>query len=397
MDFQFTEQEEAFRKEVSDFLDREVPPEWMGRYIPTWEATKENFANARSLYRKLGEKGWLVLTWPKEYGGIGGTAMQYLILREELGYRGAQDLSAAVGFLFPAIALFGTEKQKEVFLPQIARGEIEICMGYSEPEAGSDLTNAQSRAVELDDCYVINGQKIFTSAADMSEYCFFLARTDPKAYKHKGLSMFLVDMKTPGITIRPLISMYGSHSTNETFWDDVRVPKDCMVGEKNQGWKVLTTALNHERLSVGGISFAAAGKKVLESLVRFAKENSRNGRILAEDPVVRSKLAEIAIEMEIARLLSYNIAWLEDKGSEVTYQASALKLYTSELVHRFANVAMNILGPRAQLKKDSNWALLNGNIEHIYLASVVETVGGGTSEVQKDLVAVMGLGLPKRR
>ncbi len=395
MDFRFTPEEEAFRKEVRQFLEREVPKDWAG-FLGRPGDVERVFPLLRQFSSSLGEKGWLTMAWPKEYGGQARSAMEQLIFAEETCYRRVPvGGSIAVTIVGPVLMLYGSEEQKREYLPPIARGEIDFCLGYSEPGAGSDLASLNTRAVEDGDDFVITGQKIFTSLAHLVEYCWLAARTDPDVPKHKGISLFIVDMKTPGITIRPLIDMLGEHSLNEVFFDEVRIPKGSLVGEKNQGWYHLVTALDFERTPNFFFFPPASLPPILEDLVQFSKEAKRNGKPLAHDPVVRQKLAQMFIEFEVVRVLSYRIAWMLGRGLIPNYEASIVKLFSTELHQRVANVGMEILGLYGPLTPDSRWAQLRGRIAYSCLSSVSATIGAGTLEIQRIIIAIRGLGLPR--
>ena len=319
MDFRFTEEEEAFRKEVSQWLEKEIPQRWHELDLVAWEETDESWAISREFQRKLGQKGWLASAYPKEYGGGELGTMKRLILAEELASHRAPvgvEVAIAVDWVGPTLLLFGTEEQKKKYVTGIARGELAFCLGYSEPNAGSDLASLQTRATESGDEYVINGQKIWTTIAHYANYMWLAARTDPDAPKHRGISMFVVDMKTPGITVRPLINLLNRHSFNEVFFDDVHIPKDSLVGQKHLGWYHLAAALDYERSGLSGGS-----RRVVDGLVQYVKETERNGQLLAKDPVIRQEIAQIAIENEIARMMSYRIAWMFSKGLRPSSEA----------------------------------------------------------------------------
>lgn len=395
MDFGFTTEEEAFRREICDFLESEVPQRWKELGYQIWEETDESWAITRAWNHKLGEKGWLALAWPKEYGGQARSIMEQLVFSEETSYYGTPtgiETTITIGWVCPTIMIYGTEEQKKDYLSKAAMGDLIFCLGYSEPGAGSDLAAVQTRAVEDGDDYVVNGQKIFTTVAHRADYCWLAARTDPDVPKHKGISMFVVDMKTPGITVRPLINIMGFHSFNEVFFDDVRVPKRNLVGEKNRGWYQLAVALDFER---SGVGLAAMARRTLEELVKFCQETRRNGEVLAKDPIIRHKLADLAIQIEVSRMLCYRIAWMQSKGLIPNYEASMGMLFGSELLRRLANVGMEILGLHGQIDRGSKWAPLQGRIMRECLTSISIGVGGGTSEIQRNIIAMRGLGLPR--
>ncbi|MEE9198938.1 MAG: acyl-CoA dehydrogenase family protein [Dehalococcoidia bacterium] len=390
MDFRFTREEEEFRKELVAFIKAEVPSEYAAHYLwagpADWEAE-------RRMRRKLAERGWLALGWPKEYGGQGASHMKQMVYTEEMVYHEAPGRdSTAVGFLGPCLIVYGTEEQKRQHLGPIARGEVTWAQGYSEPEAGSDLASLQTRAVEDGDDYVINGQKIWSSYAHESDWMFVLARTDPDAPKHRGITFFLLDLKTPGISLRPIVNMAGDHNFNETFFDDVRVPKANIVGEVNRGWYVGMTALNFER---DGIEYSARARRFFDELVNCIRDLPSNGGSRLEDPLVRHRLAELAVEIEVARMLSYRMVWLQSKGEAPSHEASIAKLFGTELLLRVANGATLVTGLVGQLTSSSKWAILNGRVQNMYLWTRGHVIGGGTSEIQRNIIALRGLGLPR--
>jgi alkylation response protein AidB-like acyl-CoA dehydrogenase len=295
-------------------------------------------------------------------------------------------------FLGPTIIHYGTDEQKAKFLPGIAKGETLWVQGYSEPNSGSDLASLQTRAVEDGDEWVINGQKIWSSYGHYADWCFMLARTDPDAPKHRGISYFLIDMKTPGVTVRPLINIAGTKGFNEIFFENVRVPKDALLGEKNRGWYMATTTLSYERTA---IEAPARAQRILNDLVRYAKLTKKNGHTLAEDPNVRQRLAQMAIEIDVARCLSYRVATTQSRGEIPGPEAPANKVFCSELIQRLAQVGMQMMGLYGQLEFNTKWAPLKGKIERLYLTSVSGTIAGGTSEIQRNIIAERGLGLPR--
>jgi alkylation response protein AidB-like acyl-CoA dehydrogenase len=395
MDFKFTEEEVALKAEVHQWLKQEIPQRWTELDPGIWEETEESWSISRQFQRKLGQKGWLAPAYPKEYGGLELSHMKRLMLAEELAYNRAPisvEVEITVNWVAPTIILFGNERQKKEYGTRVAKGEIIFCIGYSEPNAGSDLAALQTRAVKVGDEYIINGQKIWCSYAHLADYCWLAVRTDPNVSKHKGISMFIVDMKTPGITVRPLINILNHHSFNEVFFDDVRIPKDNLVGQENNGWYQLVIALDLERSSIGT---AAAQQRIIEELVRYAKETRRNGKPIANDPLLRNQLAEMAVENEILRMMCYRIAWMYTKGIHPSYESSMTMVFSSELMRRLANVGMHIMGHYGELDRDSKWAPLNARIMRMYLSSISIGVGGGSNEIQRNIIAMRGLGLPR--
>jgi len=396
MDFKFTEEEEAFRREVRQWLEQEIPRRWVELDPGIWEETEESWALAREFQRKLGRRGWLAPAYPKEYGGLELSHMKRLVLAEELAYNRTPisiEEEITVNWVGPSIMLFGTEKQKKEYLTKIAKGDVIFCLGYSEPNAGSDLASLQTRAVEVGDEYVIKGQKTWCSYGHLADFCWLAARTDSDASRHDGISMFVVDMKTPGITVRPLINILNRHSFNEVFFDDVCIPKENLVGQKNKGWYQLVIALDFERSSIG---YAAGNQRILEELVRYVKETRRNGKPLAGDPLMRNELAQLVVENEVARMMAYRIAWMFSKGLHPSYESSMSMVFVSEVMRRTANTGMRILGHYGELDRDSKWAVMNARIMRMCLSSLSIGVGGGSNEIQRNIMAVRGLGLPRR-
>lgn len=387
MDFRFTPEEEAFRKELRAFLKQELPPDWQGGGLEADSESEWQFT--LQLRKKLAQKGWLTIAWPKEYGGMGATHTTQLVYNEEIAYHRVQGVIDiwGVNMLAPILMKFGTEEQKRTYLPPIARAEVQWCQGYSEPGSGSDLASLQLKAVEDGDDFVLNGTKIWTSNAHRADHIFVLARTDPNAPKHRGISFILVDMRTKGVQVRPIINMAGLHGFNMTIFDDVRVPKRNLVGEKNMGWYVGAALLDFER---SGIAYYAGGKRTLEDLVMVARE-----RHLTQDGRVRNALAELAVEIEAGRLMAYNIAWMQGKGLIPNREASCNKLFGSELQQRLTHTGLALLGLYGQLEPGSKWAILKGRLERAWLLSFSSTIAGGTSEIQRNVIAMRGLGLPR--
>jgi len=395
MDFGFTKEDEAFRQEVREWLRKEIPPRWYELNPGLWEESDEIWSVYCQYNRKLAEKRWFAPAFPLEYGGMDATFMQQLILAEEKALaRAPITIAEAVStqMVGPTILLYGDEEQKKKYLTAIGAAELVFCLGYTEPGAGSDLAAVQTRATEDGDDFVINGQKIFTTFAHRADYIWLAARTDPDVPKHRGISMFIVDMKTPGITVRPLINILGFHSFNEVFFDDVRVPKTALVGEKNRGWYYLMTALNFERSGIGG---PASLRVLLQWLVKYAKETPGDGGVLADDPVIQQKLAEMATEIAVSRVLSLRVADLQCRGLIPSYEVSVAMVCGSELLRRFAKTAGEILGLYGQLRKDPKWEPLMGQIQHSYLAMIPVGIGAGASEIQRNIIAILGLGLPR--
>ncbi len=394
MDLRFTPEQEAFRAELRAFLRAELPAGWGDEARnDREEGDEERSVVAQEFTRKLVGRGWLTLAWPREYGGLGADPMQQLIYNEEMSYHRAPGAgSLGVQMVGPTLMLHGSEEQRARFLTPIARNEETWCQGFSEPGAGSDLASLQTRAVQDGDDFVVNGQKIWTSNAHRANWCILLARTDPEAPKHKGISYLLMDMRSPGITVRPLANMLGAAHFNELFLDNVRIPRRNLVGELNRGWYVATTTLDFERSGIHRVMFAL---RLYEDVVRFAREARRGGRALIAEPQVRYRLAELKIEFEVGRLLAYRVGWMQSRGLVPNAEASVSKLYGTELQQRFSQSAMSVMGLPGLLVRGSKWAPLYGAVESYYLAAVSYTIAAGTSEVQRNIIAQRGLGLPR--
>jgi alkylation response protein AidB-like acyl-CoA dehydrogenase len=384
MDFRFPPEEESFREEIRTFLRAELP-EQRPEGVDGWRFH-------RNFIKKLADRGWLTLAWPKEWGGAAANHLRQLVFNEEMAYWDAPANDLGVDRIGPTIMLHGTDAQKQQFLPSIVRGDMIWCQGFSEPGAGSDLASLQTRAVEDGDTFVINGSKIWTSLAHFAQWMILLARTDPDAPKHRGISYFLLDMKTPGITIQPLVDMLGRHTFNQVFFDNVRVPRDAVVGELNRGWYVATTTLDFER---SGIQRVIGGMKTCEALIAFAAEQVRSNTTRKGYDAIRLRLADLAIEYEVGRLLAYRVGWLQSQGRVPNYEASVSKMYGTELTQRMARTGMELLSLGGQLTPGSPHAPLRGRIETLYLNAAALTIAAGTSEINRGIIATRGLGLPR--
>ena len=388
MDFRFSDSEEKFREEVREFLRQELPADWDGGTYGEGGGAEEI---GPRITKKLAERKWLAMAWPEEYGGLGAPHMQQLVYNEEMSYNAAPGgYSMGVAWVGPAVMLYGSEEQKQRFLPGITSGEDVWCTLYSEPEAGSDLASLQTRAVRDGDDFVINGQKIWTSGAQRSDWGWLAARTDPEAPKHKGISTFAIRMDTPGITVRPLINMAGQSGFSEVFFDNVRVPKDSLVGELNRGWYQVAVALDFER---SGIQAYAGGRRTLERLVEFVQEHPDD--TVRRNPAIRNRLADRAGELAAGTNIAYRIPWMQSKGMIPNYEASISKLFGSEFSQRLALTGVQLLGMYGGLEPESKWAPMKGRLERAYLQAVSSTIAAGTSEVQRGIIATRGLGLPR--
>lgn len=388
MNFSLTAEQEKFRQQVSDFLNEELNDELRRQHA----LDKGLGPEARAFALKLGATGWLGLGWPKEYGGSGGSVIDEYILVTEFARHEAHIPNEIARFMGgPTILHHGSEELKKEFLPRIARGEIEFGLGYTEPQAGSDLMMMEMRAIEDGDYFIINGQKTLNTESHYADYHWLAAKTDLNAPRHKSMSMFVVDQRSPGITIRPIWTL-GGERTNEVFYDDVRVPKSRLVGEKNRGFYYMVNALNYERLTLYQVERFTP---LLRRLVQYTKENRRNGRVLADDHVVRQKLAQIAVEIEVGQCIEFQAFAAIVEGREPDFEAGIVKLVASELQQRLGYAAMDIMGFHGRLEEGSKWASLKGEISRLCRSGVLATIGGGTSEIIKNITATRGLGLPR--
>ena len=389
MDFIFSEEDEAFRREAVDFVDRELPWDWRTEVVDAEEPG--DAGKVRQFKKMLADRGWLTMAWPQEYGGLGAPHIRQMVFNEEMAYRGVPAGDAGVSMVGPILMLYGTEEQKRYFLPRIARADIDWAQGYTEPDAGSDLASVQTRAEEDGDDFVVTGSKIWNGAHGGSNWMFMLVRTDPDAPKHRGISFLLTEMDVPGITVERIPMMWSADRALVTL-DKVRVPKRHLVGELNRGWYVGAALLDFERSGVGN---SARGRRIVEELVQFCKENTRDGKPLSEDPLIRSRLASLAVEVETCRLMSYNVAWMQSRQMIPNKEASIVKAFGTEMVVRLYQLGMSILGLYGQLEPDSKWAPLKGRIENAYMVSAASMVAAGTSEIQRNIIATRGLGLPR--
>lgn len=383
MDFGFTEEQNKFRQEVRRFLENEIKK---GSWEPACDAWIQDFDP--QFTKRVAQGGWIGLTWPKEYGGQGRSYIDRLILTEEMLRYGAP---AAYHWFADrqiggSVVTYGTEEQKRELLPKIIAGEACIGLGMSETEAGSDLASLQTKAVEDGDDYVINGQKTWTSGGSFVNYFYLLARTDPEAPKHRGISEFIIPADVPGINRIPMIDITGTEAWNDVFFDGARVPKKCLIGEKNRGFLQALHQLDYER---SGMERLMGNYPLFDAIIQFAKENK-----LSHEPGIRSKLAQLQIEFEIGRLLVYRVALVMDEGRAPNREASMSKAYSTAFEQRLANVAMEVLGPYGQLVGESKLTPIRGLAVHSYLGSKGYSLQAGTSEILKNILATRGLGLP---
>ena len=395
MDFSFSEQELAFAREARAWLEANVPHAW--RRDHAWSRAEDPLwiTIARQWQHKLLEGGWAAISWPREHGGRGATVIERWLFEEQLDRIGAPRpiaSSGAVDLIGSAILHHGTEEQQRRFLKPLLSGDDLWCQGFSEPGAGSDLGSLRTRGDRNGDTFVVNGQKVWTSHADIADWCFLLCRTEPDAPKHKGISLLLVDMRTSGISVRPLKQMTGDAEFCEVFFDNVCVPADLMVGTPGAGWQIAMGILAHERGPVWTFTFQRRIRRSFEHLVRVAKE--RNGTDALCDPLARQHLAQSYIEVEILRLVGYRSLTRLLRTGHPGVESSIEKVLGSETDQRLQDVAMGILGPTGTAY-DGPHAADAETIARAYMYSRSETIMGGTSEIQRNLIAQRILGLPR--
>jgi len=396
MDFRFDRKAEAFRQEIREFVKENIPigesstALMEGHADDTWEF-------AMSIAKKLSARGWLTISWPNEYTGLNVSVEERLVFGEETGYWGIPGTSmgvSGIGWVGPSLLLFGTKAQQEKHLPLIASADSDgvWCTGYSEPDSGSDFASLQTRAERQGDSYIINGQKIWTSEAHRARYCWLAARTNADVEKkHHGISIIIVDMKSEGITVRPIPTYYGAHSFNEVFFTNVEVPVDNLVGEENRGWYQLMQSLAMER----GIALGSSGRtrRILDELIQFARETD-----LIKKPIIRQKLADVAVDIQALRVLAYEAAWKTSQGLTSAYEPSRDKAYNDVILHKLAAIGNEVLGAYAQLDSlspDSKWTKLRGSVQALYHSTPGMATAAGTTDTMRNIVGQFGLQLPK--
>ncbi|MGH8012331.1 MAG: acyl-CoA dehydrogenase [Candidatus Binataceae bacterium] len=395
MDFNYSEEAETFRREFRAWLAANVPTgqrdELTGEFTHSEDA---DFNMHRQWHRKMHAAGWVGVSWPREYGGRGATLEQQVVYNEEMVRANAPSLVNALGIMLvgPTLIHWGNEEQKKRYVPKILSAEELWCQGYSEPNAGSDVASLQTRAVEQGDYFIVNGQKVWTSGAHHADWCILLTRTDPEAPKHKGISYLLVDMHSPGVTVRPLVQITGDRGFNEVFFEDVKVPRENLVGQKNQGWQVAVTTLMFERT---GISAGRDMMSMVEDLADLAKNMRRNGSASCEDTEVRQRIAGFACDAMALRYSNLRQLTRRLKGLPPGPEGSMGKLTTSELNLRIAKFAMELLGPYSQMEYQAPFAPDRGKWSYKMLSSRALTIAGGTSEIQHNIIGERVLGLPK--
>jgi alkylation response protein AidB-like acyl-CoA dehydrogenase len=390
MDFKLTPEQEAFGQELDAYLRAQITPELVAEKLELGHSAQGPVY--RKFIRQMGADGWLGIGWPEEYGGKGKTPLEQHIFFEVCEYHDVLLPVMALNAVGPTLMKFGSEEQKQAILPRTLEGDMEIAIGYTEPEAGSDLLALQMTAVRDGDEYVLNGQKIFTTNAHLADYLWLAARTDPGAKKkHHGISVFLFPMDTPGISIQPM-QLMGEGRNNCTYYDNVRVPASALVGEENSGWTYITSQLNLERIALAPSSPI---RRNIEEVTQWAKETRLNGTLVIDRPAVRRTLADLTVQVDVLKMLNYQTAWMVTEGMQPFAESSALKAYGTNLAVDAASKLHEILSLYGQLTEHSKWTPLQGRIETALKRTLIPIFGGGAIEVQKNIVALAGLGMPR--
>ena len=390
MDYDFTPEEHEWRAEVHAFIAKHLTPPLLNELRAAGNEGRGPLA--REFVLAMRDAGYWGLAWPEEYGGSGRTAIDQWIFVDELESAGAPMLPLTVTSVAPTIMRIGSEEQRKQWLPRITAAEVNFAVAYSEPDAGTDMASLRTKA-ELDgDEWVINGQKMWNTMAHESSHNWIAVRTEPDAKKHKGISMMIVPMDAPGVTIQPIYVWPGLR-TNALFLDNVRVPRDHLVGERGMGFYYAAMALNFERLSIGSVGMV---RRYFRELVAWTREAAVDGRSLREIPWVRERIARLAIDIEAARMLGLETAWVLSKGEVPSAQSSMAKIFVSELAQRVADAGMSILGLSGQLHPQEEASPLHGRMQWLYRTAPLLAFGGGTNEVQRTIIATLGHGLPRK-
>ncbi|HET9542885.1 MAG TPA: acyl-CoA dehydrogenase family protein [Acidimicrobiales bacterium] len=385
----YDEDQQALRQELRDYYAELLTPE-----VQDGLADANGVGPAmRKVVKQMGTDGWLGIGWPEEYGGKNKSQLEQFIFFDESMRAGAPVPMLTINTVGPTIFRYGTDEQKDRFLPQILRGEIHFCIGYTEPGAGTDLAALKTRAVRDGDEYVINGQKIFTSLASDADYCWLAVRTNPDVSKHKGISMIIVPMDTPGITVQPM-DLLSEHDINQVFYEDVRVPAANLVGGENNGWSLITNQLNHERVTLCSSGML---EQTYEEALRYAQETKlADGRRVIDQEWAQLNLARVRAGLEFLRLINWKVAWGATEGLPLDIgDASTIKVFGTEFYLEAFRLLMEVVGPASYLRRESPEALLRSRLERNYRSLIILTFGGGVNEVQRDLIAMFALGLPR--
>jgi len=383
------DEQEALRQELRAYYEQLLTPEVQASLVGTNGVGPE----MRAVVRQMGADGWLGIGWPEEYGGKAKSQLEQFIFFDESMRAGAPVPMLTINTVGPTIFRYGTDEQKTRFLPGIVAGETHFCIGYTEPGAGTDLASLKTRAVRDGDEYVINGQKIFTSLASDADYCWLAVRTNPDVSKHKGISMIIVPLDTPGITVQPM-DLLSEHDINQVFYEDVRVPVDNLVGGENNGWSLITNQLNHERVTLCSSGMLEA---TYEDTLRYAQETKlADGRRVIDQEWAQVNLARVKAGLEFLRLINWKVAWGATEGHPLDIgDASTTKVFGTEFYLEAFRLMMEVIGPSSYLRRGAPEALLHSRLERNYRSLIILTFGGGVNEVQRDLIAMFSLGLPR--
>ena len=390
MRYDFTPEQIGWRDEVRAFVREHLTPPLLDELRESGNEGQGPLA--RQFVLKLRDRGWWGLPWPAEYGGLGRSAIDQWIFVDELEGAGAPMLPLTVTSVAPTLMRVGSEAQKQYWLPKIKAAEVDFALGYSEPEAGTDLAALRTRAVLDGDTWVVNGQKMWNTMAHTATHNWLAIRTEPDAPKHKGISIMIVPMDAPGVTVQG-ITVWPGLRTNALFLDNVRVPRDYLVGERGMGFYYAAMALNFERLSIGSVAMT---RRYFRELVAFVRDVEVDGQPLRQHPWVRERLARLAVDIEAARMLGLETAWALDQGRVPAAESSMAKIFVSELAQRVADTGSEILGMAGQLHPDEPASPLHGRLQWLYRTAPLLAFGGGTNEVQRNIVAMLGYGLPRK-
>jgi 3-oxocholest-4-en-26-oyl-CoA dehydrogenase alpha subunit len=388
MEIGLTEDQEALRTELREYYSNLLTPD-----LEAELATSAGVGpTVRRVVKQMAADGWLGIGWPPEYGGQGRSAIEQFIFFDESMRSGAPVPMLTINTVGPTIMTFGTDEQKSFFLPKILAGEIHFCIGYTEPNAGTDLAALVTKGEVDGDELVINGQKVFTSLAGDADYCWLAVRTNPDASKHKGISIVIVPMDTPGVRVVPM-QLIGDHNINTTYWEDVRVPISNVVGGLNNGWSLITNQLNHERVTLCSPGII---ERALSDTLEWAKQTElTDGRRVIDQEWVRINIAKVHAKLEFLRLINWKVAWTATQGHLDVADASSIKVFGTEFYLEALRLLSEVIGPTAVLRRDSPGAVLKGRLESFSRGLIILTFGGGTNEVQRDLIAIFGLGMPR--
>ncbi|HLY39144.1 MAG TPA: acyl-CoA dehydrogenase family protein [Candidatus Binatia bacterium] len=386
----YTPEQQALRDQLRTYFARLVTPEYQAELGET-EGGGPLYTKA---LRQLGTDGWLGVGWPKEYGGKGLTPIEQFVFFDEASRAGVMLPMLTINAVGPAIMEHGSEAQKQKYLPAILRGECHFAIGYTEPSSGTDLASLRTKAVRDGDSWVINGSKLFTSQAEFADFIWLAARTDPDAPKHKGISMFIVPTTSPGYKITPIMTV-GNVRTNATYYEDVRVPAENLVGPENGGWWLITTQLNHERIALSAVGFV---DRIYLDVLDWARTTRlADGRRVIDQPWAQTHLARVHAKLEVLKLFNWQQAWSMARGTLNFAEASTVKVFGTEAYVEVYQLMLEVMGEAGTLRTGSPGAVVRGRVERMYRTTLILTFGGGTNEVQRDIIAMGGLGMPRAR